>query len=141
MEEMVSLSIRLHLIFVILLVLLLGINLYWLKSDRTFFNLSKRLELLAPQYYIVLSAIFFTYIQGGYCLPSFRNFSLYSFRVQRLHGPSHQFGKKLLAGAGRRRFDFHYLDHMRHAWSGIYYPKIFCFNAGQYPLRVDLLHA
>lgn len=71
MEEMVTLSIRLHLIFVILLVLLLGINLYWLKSDRTFLNLSKRLELLAPQYYIVLSAIFFT----GLIVMAVRQFS------------------------------------------------------------------
>lgn len=71
MEEMVTLSIRLHLIFVVLLVLLLGINLYLLKSDKTFFNLSKRLELLAPQYYIVLSAIFFT----GLIVMAVRQFS------------------------------------------------------------------
>ena len=71
MEEMVTLSIRLHLIFVVLLVLLLGINLYLLKSDKTFFNLSKRLELLAPQYYIVLAAIFFT----GLIVMAVRQFS------------------------------------------------------------------
>ena len=71
MEEMVTLSMQLHLIFVFLFVVLLGINLYLLKSDKTFFNLSKRLELLAPQYYIVLAAIFFT----GLIVMAVRQFS------------------------------------------------------------------
>lgn len=60
MEELVVLSVQLHLIFIGLLLGLIVANIYLLKSDKTFFKLSKRLELLAPQYYIVLSAIFFT---------------------------------------------------------------------------------
>lgn len=60
MEELISLSSQLHLLFVVLLIGLIGGNLYLLKSDRSFVKLSKRLELLTPQYYIVLSAIFFT---------------------------------------------------------------------------------
>ncbi|AFL67506.1 hypothetical protein [Sulfurospirillum barnesii] len=60
MDELIRLSIQLHLVFIVLLGLLIGINLYLLNSDRTFVKLSKRLELLAPQYYIILSAIFFT---------------------------------------------------------------------------------
>lgn len=60
MEELITLSAQLHLIFVGLLLGLIVANVYLLKSDKTFFKLSKRLELLAPQYYIVLSAIFFT---------------------------------------------------------------------------------
>ena len=60
MEELIALSSDLHLLFIVLLVGLIGGNLYLLKSDRSFVKLSKRLELLAPQYYIVLAAIFFT---------------------------------------------------------------------------------
>lgn len=60
MEELIRLSSQLHLVFIILLVILIALNLYLLKSDKTFLKLSKRLELIAPQYYIVLSAIFFT---------------------------------------------------------------------------------
>jgi len=60
MEELIHLSSQLHLVFIILLVVLIALNLYLLKSDKTFLKLSKRLELIAPQYYIVLSAIFFT---------------------------------------------------------------------------------
>ena len=60
MNEFISLSTQLHLLFVIVLVVLIGINLYLLKKDTGFVRLSKKLELIAPQYYIVLSAIFFT---------------------------------------------------------------------------------
>jgi len=60
MQELIQLSSQLHLFFIILLVVLIALNLYLLKSDKTFLKLSKRLELIAPQYYIVLSAIFFT---------------------------------------------------------------------------------
>ena len=60
MDELIQLSSQLHLLFIILLVVLIGLNIYLLKSDKTFLKLSKRLELIAPQYYIVLSAIFFT---------------------------------------------------------------------------------
>lgn len=60
MDEFIKLSIQLHVLFVILLVGLIVGNIYVLKRHRTFFTLSKRLELLAPQYYIALSAIFFT---------------------------------------------------------------------------------
>ena len=60
MNEFISLSTQLHLLFVIVLVVLIGINLYLLKKDTGFVKLSKKLELIAPQYYIVLSAIFFT---------------------------------------------------------------------------------
>lgn len=60
MNEFITLSTQLHLLFVIVLVVLIGINLYLLKKDTGFVRLSKKLELIAPQYYIVLSAIFFT---------------------------------------------------------------------------------
>lgn len=71
MEEMISLSLQLHLVFIGAFIVLLGANIYLLRSDKTFFNLSKRLELLAPQYYIVLSAIFFT----GLIVMAVRQFS------------------------------------------------------------------
>jgi len=59
-QEMIDLSTQLHLIFVFLLIALIGANIYLLKKEPSFGRLSKRLELLAPQYYIALSAIFFT---------------------------------------------------------------------------------
>ena len=71
MEELIHLSTQLHLVFIILLAVLIALNLYLLKSDKTFLKLSKRLELIAPQYYIVLSAIFFT----GIIVMAVRQFS------------------------------------------------------------------
>lgn len=76
MEELIRLSSQLHLVFIILLVILIALNLYLLKSDKTFLKLSKRLELIAPQYYIVLSAIFFT----GIIVMAVRQFA-FSFSV------------------------------------------------------------
>ena len=71
MEELIYLSTQLHLVFIVLLAVLIALNLYLLKSDKTFLKLSKRLELIAPQYYIVLSAIFFT----GIIVMAVRQFS------------------------------------------------------------------
>ena len=71
MDELIRLSSQLHLVFIVLLGTLIAINLYLLKSDKTFLNLSNRLELIAPQYYIVLSAIFFT----GIIVMAVRQFS------------------------------------------------------------------
>ena len=76
MEELINPSTQLHIVFVVLLVGLIGANIYLIKSKKTFFNLSKRLELLAPQYYIVLSAIFFT----GIIVMAVRQFA-FSFTV------------------------------------------------------------
>jgi len=76
MEELIHLSSQLHLVFIILLGVLIALNLYLLKSDKTFLKLSKRLELIAPQYYIVLSAIFFT----GIIVMAVRQFT-FSFSV------------------------------------------------------------
>ncbi|MBP1681798.1 MAG: hypothetical protein H6Q35_2137 [Proteobacteria bacterium] len=76
MEELIRLSSQLHLVFIILLIILIAFNLYLLKSDKTFLKLSKRLELIAPQYYIVLSAIFFT----GIIVMAVRQFA-FSFSV------------------------------------------------------------
>lgn len=76
MEELIRLSSQLHLVFIILLIILIALNLYLLKSDKTFLKLSKRLELIAPQYYIVLSAIFFT----GIIVMAVRQFA-FSFSV------------------------------------------------------------
>lgn len=76
MEELIRLASQLHLVFIILLVVLIALNLYLLKSDKTFLKLSKRLELIAPQYYIVLSAIFFT----GIIVMAVRQFT-FSFSV------------------------------------------------------------
>lgn len=76
MEELINLSTQLHIVFVVLLLGLIGANIYLIKSKKTFFHLSKRLELLAPQYYIVLSAIFFT----GLIVMAVRQFA-FSFAV------------------------------------------------------------
>ena len=76
MNELISLSSQLHLVFIVVCFGLILSNIYLLRSDRTFFNLSKRLELLAPQYYIVLAAIFFT----GIIVMAVRQFA-FSFTV------------------------------------------------------------
>lgn len=60
MNEMVTLSAHFHAFFLVLFLGLLGVNIYHLKSKKTFFKLSKWLELLAPQYFVLLGAIFFT---------------------------------------------------------------------------------
>ena len=60
MEELIRLSINLHVIFIVLLIVLIAMMLYLLKSDKDFLKISKKLELITPQYYIVLTAIFFT---------------------------------------------------------------------------------
>ncbi len=72
MSELIALSVQVHLSCIALLVGLIIANLYLLSQKRTFFYLSKRLELLAPQYFIVLSAIFFT----GLIVVAVRQFSL-----------------------------------------------------------------
>ena len=60
MEELISLSIDLHVIFILLLIVLIAMMLYLLRSEQDFLRISKKLELITPQYYIVLTAIFFT---------------------------------------------------------------------------------
>ncbi len=40
MEELINLSTQLHIVFVVLLVGLIGANIYLIKSKKTFFNLS-----------------------------------------------------------------------------------------------------
>lgn len=60
MGEFITLSIQAHIVSVVLLIGLLVTNLYFLSQKRTFFGLSKRLELVAPQYFLVLFTIFFT---------------------------------------------------------------------------------
>lgn len=72
MNEMVSLSAHFHAFFVVLFLALLGVNIYHLKSKKTFSKLSKWLELLAPQYFVLLGAIFFT----GLLILAVRQFAL-----------------------------------------------------------------
>lgn len=71
MDELISLSSQLHLVFIVLLSLLMALNIYLLIRYKSFHMLSKRLELFAPQYYIVLAGIFFT----GIIIMAVRQFS------------------------------------------------------------------
>lgn len=60
METMIRAAIALHLFFLLLLVGLILFALYCLATKRPFKPLSKWLDLLGPQYYILQSAIAFT---------------------------------------------------------------------------------
>ncbi|MDD3323545.1 MAG: hypothetical protein PHN38_00280 [Sulfurospirillaceae bacterium] len=72
MNEMISLSIKLHLVFIGVVFTLVLINIYLLRSNSKFVRVSKKIELIAPQYYLLLFAIFFT----GILVLSVRHFAL-----------------------------------------------------------------
>ncbi len=60
MQDFIVLSAQFHLFFIVSWVILILINIYLLRSDMPSSKLVPWLKLFAPQYYIVLSAIFFT---------------------------------------------------------------------------------
>lgn len=60
MDELVKLSIRLHVIFIYAMIFLACINFLLIASNKDFLTFTKRVRFLAPQYYMLLAAIFFT---------------------------------------------------------------------------------
>ena len=60
MNEMISLAISLHRIFVALLLLLAILSYIFVSSDKEYIGYSNRVESVALQYYFMLAALFFT---------------------------------------------------------------------------------
>lgn len=60
MDELVKLSIKLHVIFIYAMILLACINLALIALNKDFLTFTKKVRFFAPQYYMLLAAIFFT---------------------------------------------------------------------------------
>jgi hypothetical protein len=60
MDELVKLSVKLHVIFIYAMILIAFINLFFIMSNKEFLTFTKRVRFLAPQYYMFFSAVFFT---------------------------------------------------------------------------------
>jgi hypothetical protein len=60
MNDLISMSITLHIIFIVLALLLALLSLVFINQDREFRGFSNRVESVALQYYFMLAALFFT---------------------------------------------------------------------------------
>lgn len=60
MQDMIEMSIMLHVVFIYAMVFLGCINLYFILRGDGFVNFTKKIKFVSPQYYMMLSAIFFT---------------------------------------------------------------------------------
>jgi len=60
MEEMISMAILLHVIFVVITLVIAVLSFFFVTSDKDFRGFSNRVESLSLQYYIMLAALFFT---------------------------------------------------------------------------------
>ena len=60
MQDMISMAIDLHLIFIAATLVLAFINLFMVSTDLEYVKFTKKIEFVSPQYYILLSAIAFT---------------------------------------------------------------------------------
>lgn len=60
MNELVSMSINLHIFFVFLALLFALINLFVVKSCSEYVAMTKKYELFSPLYYLSLSVVIFT---------------------------------------------------------------------------------
>ena len=60
MNELVSMSVEIHLFFVFLTLVLAVINLFVVKSCSDYIKMTKKFELFSPLYYLSLSVVIFT---------------------------------------------------------------------------------
>jgi hypothetical protein len=60
MNDLISMAITLHIIFIVLALLLALLSLIFINQDREFRGFSNRVESVALQYYFMLTALFFT---------------------------------------------------------------------------------
>ncbi len=60
MNELVSMSVDLHIFFVFLTLLLAFVNLLVIKKCQEYINMTKKVELFTPMYYLSLSVVIFT---------------------------------------------------------------------------------
>ena len=59
-NELISMAITLHIIFIALALLIAVLSLVFIQRDRDFRGFSNRVESVALQYYFMLAALFFT---------------------------------------------------------------------------------
>ena len=59
MQDLLSIAIWTHQLFIGLLFLLAALNIYFISKEQMFHSLGKQIEFLAPQYYLILSALLF----------------------------------------------------------------------------------
>ncbi len=59
MQDLLSIAIWTHQLFIALMFLLAGLNIYFISKEQMFHSLGKQIEFLAPQYYLILSALLF----------------------------------------------------------------------------------
>ncbi len=60
MKDMISMSIMLHVIFIVIAALLAVFSYIFINSDKDYRGFSNRVESLSLQYYFMLAALFFT---------------------------------------------------------------------------------
>jgi len=60
MNEMISMSIGIHIFFAFLTLLLAMVNLFVVKSYNEYIAMTKKFELFSPMYYLSLSVVVFT---------------------------------------------------------------------------------
>ncbi len=60
MNELITMSIRLHEIFIGLALLIAVLSLIFISQDKDFRGFSNRVESVALQYYFILAVLFFT---------------------------------------------------------------------------------
>ncbi len=60
MNELVSMSVQIHIFFVFLTLALAVINLFVVKSCSDYIAMTKKFELFSPLYYLSLSVVVFT---------------------------------------------------------------------------------
>jgi len=60
MDSLVSMSVDLHIFFVFLTLALAFVNLFIVKKCSDYVNMTKKVELFTPMYYLSLSVVIFT---------------------------------------------------------------------------------
>jgi len=60
MEELMEMAINLHLVFIGAMILIACINLYYILMIKEFQNFSDKVHFIAPQYYMMMAALFLT---------------------------------------------------------------------------------
>jgi len=60
MEELMDMAIKLHLVFIVAMILIACINLYYILMIKEFKNFSDKVHFIAPQYYMMMAALFLT---------------------------------------------------------------------------------
>lgn len=60
MEELYSMSVTLHWVFVLGMLLLAGVNLFFIIRHSEYITFAKKVQFVTPQYYMVMAALFFT---------------------------------------------------------------------------------